>query len=273
MRVERTLLTAAARPWFWCLSVIASVVQLLTISSLAVRVGLLGGLVVLAAVSLAYNFGRSRRHNVGPDPHTASAYLGTESALVGKRLVKVASRSGKVALVNLHENRVLYEQWLPLTEDDVRDNVDLWRGNWLVDDGSVRIIVRGYNLGLRPAADGMWQGIEQYAEGSEEFLAVVVDPTPLRTGAAWVGLKLGEYGVRRVIVATGDGRLHERDPFGGQKPWQGQWTLTDADCLSINVDKWQLHAREQWPGIMIGSETSPSGRQGFAIVRAVPLQR
>lgn len=246
----------------------ASVVQLVTAPyPLEVRLALFGLLLVMSVILLSYTLGFSRG-SLSAATTTVPAGVSLES-LLGQRFVKVASESRNAALCELRDDGVMYESWLPRSLETSRDKEVLLRGNWLLEGEELRIVTRGYNLGLRPAENGVWDGSEQYAEDSQPFVGGIIDVAAVRNGEAWAGLKLGEDGVVRAVVAEPDGRLRERDPFGvdPQSQWEGEWSI-DGGRLRVSVGQWKLEAARWRPGVYIGSEESATDPdQGFAVVR------
>lgn len=267
---DATLLSRIARPWVAAVGIVASIVQLATAPwPLAIRLAILGLLVVAALLMIAYHSGQRRAtasgHHTGGDLPRTRGSSWADVSLEGCQVVKVASRSKNVALCEFHEPGNLFEQWLPLSPAAATEDTKFWRGKWMVDDDGLRIIVRGYHLMLARGRLGVLTGDEHYGEDTEPFVGGVVESRPIRPGEAWLGLKLGERGVRRVVYADGGGRVTELDPFAPSFVNQGTWELDDE--LRILVGGWSLAATEWRPGIYLGVEHSDESDQGFAVVR------
>lgn len=265
-----------ARPWLAMLGLVAGIVQLVTAPwPLGVRVAIfvvlgLAGLLLLA-YQIGVRHGRSENGVSSARPEGKRAPSRTwwhQSDLIDAQVVKVASQSGNVALCELARDGSLTEQWLPLSPRQARSPQETRGGHWSFGGKDLRIVVRGFNLLLQPNLNGTWTGFEQYANESEAFMGAILDPEPLTPGTEWVGLKLGERGVRRVLAASADGHLKESDSFEPEWQWNGHWSVDDGD-LQIDVESRWMLAAEQWrPGIFLGVEKSDEGEQGFAVIRA-----
>lgn len=263
------MLPTVARRVTAVLAVVASIVQLLTAPwPVSVRAGVFATLVVAAVALFAYELGRKRGGEGAEVPSSWNRERDAVS-LGGQRIVKVPSVSRNVALCTLHEDGVLYETWLPRSRGAADASADVWRGHWRVEDDELYIVVGGYSLVLREGAHGILGGKERYGDDSQPFIAAIVDPVPIERNQSWIGLKIGERGVARVIVADRSGSLLERDPFRPDPPWSGRWSV-DGRLLTISVDDWELNASRLKPGIYVGSELSPiDPEQGFAVVRVL----
>lgn len=200
-------------------------------------------------------------------PRSTSSRDGRTADLTGRQVVKVASQSRLVMIAELRPDQQVVEHRSPLSWADVSEERAIEPGRWFQQGTVLQIIVRGYNLEVRPTDFGIWEGTECYGEGSEEFLAAVLDPTPVRGGKPWVGLKLAKNGARRIVMAGPDGRLTERDPFDGHPRASGHWHIDADGRLHIEVEeRWYLTAR-RWGDIYLGSEIGESEPQDFAVVR------
>ena len=102
-------------------------------------------------------------------------------------------------------------------------------------------------------------------------MGAVIDRAVLSGGQDWTALKIGEFGVRRVVFAEAGGELVEHDPFNPDYWGRGHWEL-ERNRVRIWVKEWTLVAELWKPGIYVGYEHSSHPRQGFAVVcvRAAP---
>lgn len=260
------------------LAVVAAVVGLLAVPwPLWIRVAIFAGLGLCGLAFGAYLLGTRRPEPDFGDPETASPSAPgghwTRQALIGRQVVKVAAKNGNVLLCELKPGEDLTEEALPLSPEQSYGPRRSWTGQWSFRGERLAIVVRGYSLELHPSRQGYWAGTELFGEGSEDYAGAVVDRDPIVDQASWVGLKLGEHGARRWLVADSDGALHESDPFRPGLTWSGRWSTDDGRLQIItgdllNADRWQLTAKEWISGVYLGIEHSDEGEHGYAVVRA-----
>ena len=184
------------------------------------------------------------------------------------RFVKVPERNKDCFICDLHHPGTLSEQQLPLSKS-AKGTGEPWSGKWSFARDLLRIDVGPYELTLEPGSRGLWAGTEKKAdEPWERFVGAVVDARRIASGQPWLGLKLGEHRVRRLIQANADGTLTERDPFDPGHEWFGTWTVDAESGLSIVVEQWTLYATPRGEGVLTGTEHSEDHpAQGFAVVR------
>lgn len=249
----------------WLLALVASIVQLITVSwPIAARLGVFVAVLVAGAVWFVYLLSGRRAQQVG----AATTVTWLDADLVGQRFVKIPE-SQHVAFCELRSNRELEEQWIPLGAAETSGTGKRWPGSWWQDRSGLHIHVGRFRLDLTATRDGTWVGRERGPDGSTRFLGVFVDPSVPAENEEWTGVKIGEHGVRRVFHAHADGRFVERDPFGRDPRREGRWRIS-SNGLLIEVDEWALMVDlwEPWQrGVYLGSEHSTAPEQRFAVVR------
>jgi membrane protein implicated in regulation of membrane protease activity len=187
--------------------------------------------------------------------------------VVHRSVLKVASVSRNVRRADLRGDQLVIERNVPFSRPAMDDELHVRDGIWHRDGQAIGIIVNGYNLILHPTGNAIWKGVERYADQAQEFVGAIIDPDPIRNGHRWVGVKLGESGTRRIVVASDDGRLVERDAFDEDGGWAGAWHVDADGALHISIDHWSLVVR-RWQDIYLGTETGSGADEPFAFVRA-----
>ena len=218
----------------------------------------------------------ARETSTGPDTWRPGATFRSRT-LAGARLLKVASKTGKVALCDLKKDGSLRERWLPRSPEGAASRGEPWEdeawdGDWLVEGGRLKIEVRKYSLDLHAEQSGLHFGVERFGRQEEEFAAVLVDPRfDLPAAEPWTALKLGsgDRGFRGSLACEPGGRLRERYLFDRDTEASGDWEERDGELI-VTVGERVLTATpfRQVPGVWLGTERKRSAvTGGFALVR------
>jgi hypothetical protein len=256
--------------------IVAGFAQLLTAPwPLAIRIGIVLALILMAALSIAYRLGI--RHGkalptVDSPPskqeQDAPAYEWQREDLVGALFVKVSTNGRNVTVCELREDGSLTERMLPRSGEEAHIYEPPWEGSWFFRERTLSIVVNSYHLVLQPSLKGTWTGEESYGATKNPFIGAVVDPRPIVPEEAWVGLRVGSGdGPRNLLVASAHGFLHETDLYEKSGEHRlGAWDVHD-DRLRVEVEGWSSEPHHFMPGILVAFGSRPM-MGGFALVRA-----
>lgn len=272
----RSILSAVAQPWVAMVGIVAGFAQLLTAPwPLEIRIGIVLALLLIATLLIAYRLG-IRHGEASSTDHSppskqeldAPAYEWQRKDLVGALFVKVSTNGRNVTVCELREDGSLTERMLPRSGEEAHVYEPPWEGSWLFRERTLSIVVNSYHLVLQPSLKGTWTGEESYGATKNPFIGAVVDPRPIMSGEAWVGLRIGSgSGPRTLLVASAQGFLHETDLYEKSGEHRlGAWEVED-DSLRVEVEGWSSEPHSFMPGIFVAFGARPMVG-GFALVRA-----